>query len=175
MIGKRFSPGQVYVALSRVKSLTGLHIVNFDANAIRKSILVDDEMCRLQTKLQSFPCASHVTLVLLNVRSIVADIEADFELQSADVLCFCETWLSPSPVVKADHVILRCDRPHNDHKGGSMPTHFYPSTFASNGIESIQGQVLQVAVVYRAPIVSMQLHMTTLIHHVTKQSNRCYG
>ena len=96
MKGKRFSPGQIYVALSRIKALSGLHIVNFDANAIRKSSLVDDEMSRLRTKLlqsvqplQCFPCTSHVTIALLNVRSIgakLADIKADIELLSADVL-----------------------------------------------------------------------------------------
>ncbi len=139
--------------------------------------------------LQCFLCTSHVTLV--NVRSIIAklaDIESDFELLSADVLCFCETWLSPaqpSPVIKADHVTLRCDRTHNDHKGGTMlsvPTCLCPNRtaiFASNGIESvvtavhIQGQVLQVAVVYRAPIVPMQLllqHMITLLHHVNVEN-----
>ena len=31
MKGKIFSPGQVYAALSRVKALNDLHIVNFDA------------------------------------------------------------------------------------------------------------------------------------------------
>ena len=39
------------------------------------------------------PSTSHVTLALLNVRLIVpklADIEADCELNSANVLCFCE-------------------------------------------------------------------------------------
>ena len=86
------------VVLSRVKTLTGLHIVNFEANVIRKSSLVDDEMSRLRTKLlqsvqplQCFPCTSHVTIALLNVRSIrakLADIKADIELLSADVLCF---------------------------------------------------------------------------------------
>ena len=131
MKGKRFSPGQIYVALSRVKALSGLHIVHFDANA--KSSLVDDEISRLRTKLlqsvqplQCFPCTSHVTMALLNVMSIgakLADIEADIELLSADVLCFCETWLSPaqpSPVMKAYHVTLRCDRAQNDHKGEAM-------------------------------------------------------
>ena len=101
------------MALSRVKALSGLHIVNFDANAIRKSCSEDDEMSRLRTKLlqsvqplQCFPCTSHVTIALLNVRSIgakVADIKADIELLSANILCFCETWLSPaqpSPDIK---------------------------------------------------------------------------
>ena len=49
----------------------------------------------LQTvpQMQCSPCTSHVTLALLNVRLIVpklADIEADCELNSANVLCFCE-------------------------------------------------------------------------------------
>ena len=151
-------------------------------------------MCRLRSKLlqsvqplQCFPCTTHVTIALLNVRSIVAklaDIEADLELLSADVLGFCETWLSPSqpsPVIKADHVTLRCDRVHNDHKGGSMlvvPTNSKPfrtATFVSNGIESlvttvhIQEQQMQIAVIYRSPSIPMQLliqHMTRLLEHV---------
>ena len=192
MKGKRFSPGQIYVALSRVKCLTGLHIVNFDSSAIRKSSLVDDEMCRLRSKLvqpvqplQCFPCTTHITIALLNVRSIVAklaDIKADLELLSADVLGFCETWLSPaqpSPVVKTDHMTLRCDRVHNDHKGGSMLVVLKPSriaTFVSNGIESlvttvqIQEQQMQIAVIYRSPSIPMQLlvqHMTRLLENVS--------
>ena len=51
MKGTQFNAGQIYVALSRVKSLSGLHIVNFNAKAIRKSDLVDDEMTRLRDKL----------------------------------------------------------------------------------------------------------------------------
>ena len=128
MKGSRFNPGQIYVALSRVKALTGLHIVNFNAQAIKKSTHVDGEMARLREKLlqtvpelQRLPCSTHVTVALLNVRSVVAkleDIEADPELMSPSVLCFCETWLSPvqpSPVINADHVVIRCDRATNDH------------------------------------------------------------
>ena len=188
MKGTRFNAGQIYVALSRVKSLSGLHIVNFNPKAIRKSDLVDDEMTRLRDRLlqtippfQCLPCTSHVTIALLNVRSIVAklpDIEADNQLRSASVLCFCETWLSPaqpSPVVKKEDTVLRCDRLFNNQKGGvmmSVANFMQPSstnTFASVGIECvvtvlcINGRRLQVAVVYRSPTVPLRQFVQFLI------------
>ena len=167
----------------------------FNAKAIRKSDLVDDEMTRLHDRLlqtipplQCLPCASHVTIALLNVRSIVAklpDIQADTDLMSADVLCFCETWLSPaqpSPVVSTDHdVVLRCDRSMNDHKGGAMicvSNAMQPTStvkFTANGIECVvtclylADKTLQVAVVYRSPSAPMRqlVQLTTrLLQHV---------
>ena len=104
MKGGRFNPGQAYVAFSRVKTLQGLHILNFSASAIKKSNDVHSEMIRLNTNLlQTMPklqCHdNHVILALLNVRSIVAklpDIACDGNLKYASVLCFCKTWLTPS-------------------------------------------------------------------------------
>ena len=43
MKGGKFNAGQAYVAFSRVKSIEGLHILNFNASSIRKSDAVDEE------------------------------------------------------------------------------------------------------------------------------------
>ena len=107
MKGGRFSAGQVYVAFSRIKRLQGLHILNFNATAIKTSTDVENEMLRLKSKLlQSVPelkCLAltnnYVTISLLNIRSIIAklpDIVQDNCLKHANILCFCETWLTPS-------------------------------------------------------------------------------
>ena len=54
MKGGCLSPGQAYVAFSRVKTLQGLHICNFNPTAIKCSDKVKEEMTRLNTKLVQF-------------------------------------------------------------------------------------------------------------------------
>ena len=94
---KRFNAGQAYVAFSRVKSLKGLHVFNFQSDAIKCSPKVSKEMAQLGTKLvSSVPIAqchqlkkSHITFALLNVRCLLAklaDIHADINIQNADVV-----------------------------------------------------------------------------------------
>ena len=139
--GGRFSPGQAYVAFSRVKTLQGLHILNFNASAIKKSNDVQNEMVRLNTKLlQTVPDLeyhdNHVTIALLNIRSIsskLPDLATDNGLKYASILCFCETWLTasqPSPAVQDNQIAIRCDRASGDNKGGvmiSVPQDMQPS------------------------------------------------
>ena len=157
MKGGRFSPGQAYVAFSRVKTLEGLHILNLNAKAIKKSIDVENEMVRLNTNLLqpvsevSCDSSSHVTIALLNVRSILTklpDITADYSLRSASILCFCETWLNASsPVLLDDQIDIRCDRLTCENKGGVLmcvPSQFHPSNtqrFATNSIEAVSAIV----------------------------------
>ena len=131
---------------------------------------------------------SYVTIALLNVRCIVGklpDLEQDTAVKCASILCFCETWLSPSqpsPVVQENQVALRCDRALANQKGGvmiSVPQSMQPahtSTFTTNGIEAVTTTLLlpnacrlQVALVYRSPSVSLDAFLgalATVLSHV---------
>ena len=198
MKGGRFNPGQAYVAFSRVKTLQGLHILNFNPKSIKASSNVQGEMVRLNSKrVQPMPklqCHSlsnnYVTIALLNVRSIIAklpDIETDNNLKCANIQCFCETWLSasqPTPeVLNHNRTALRCDRATHNNKGGVMitvPQHMQPSQtqiFATNGIEAIcstfllaNATDLQVVVLYRSPSLSLEVFINFFTHMLTHLS-----
>ena len=195
MKGSRFNPGQAYVALSRVKKLEGLHIINFNAKAIKANQDVKDEMKRLNKNLLSplpiFTCPDNfISIALLNVRSLVAklpDIECDPSLTSASILCFTETWLTPqlsSPVILDNHQAIRSNRTSGDNKGGvliSTPANMQASNeteFSSSGvlIEALSttlslpnGCSIRLTVVYRSPSVSIDnllCMMSGLLHHL---------
>ena len=194
MKGGRFSPGQAYVAFSRVKTLAGLHILHFNPKATKKSIDVENEMVRLNSNLlQPMLQVSHdpscVTIALLNVRSILAklpDVRADNNIRSASILCFCETWLNasqPTPLLLEDQVDIRCDRMTCESKGSVLicvPSHMSPTNvqrFATTGIEAVSATIqlpnsdnFQIEVVYRSPSVpqaTLITLLTRLLTHVT--------
>ena len=88
MKGGHFSPGQAYVACSRVKNMKGLHITNLNVTAIKKSVKVETEMQRLASKLIDYDPIPYIdvnvrnhgkrllsTLCCLNVRSLSAKID----------------------------------------------------------------------------------------------------
>ena len=107
MKGGRFSPGQAYVAFSRVKSLDKLHLINFKPCCITKSQKVEEEMIRLRAKstlpalkncINELPNQAQLKIALLNIRSYrakLADLKQDSFILTADIICLTETWLTP--------------------------------------------------------------------------------
>ena len=102
---RSFNPGQMYVAMSRVKSMEGLHFTGqFRRNAFNCNTKVNEEYARLRTKEQQLTKLAdssqnnyslHITL--LNVRSLrrhAVDIYHDEFLYKIDILCLTETQIS---------------------------------------------------------------------------------
>ena len=99
---RTFKAGMAYVALSRVKTLTGLYITQFNPKKIKVSEMVKTEMDRMQQHAVSLnPYANFInqghrsiTVALLNARSAklhFKDILAHPLLANADILCLTET------------------------------------------------------------------------------------
>ena len=191
MKGGRFSPGQAYVAFSRVKNLEGLHVLNFNPKAIKASRDVKIEMERLSKNLSNplplFTCPSvsdnYITVALLNVRSIVPeipDIHHDSSLKCANILCFMEIWLTSAqatPVLYDDHTISSCNRLSGDNKGGvriglphtMRPANIIEFSFTGILIEAVSstlvlpnGERLQITLVYRSPSVSTDIMLNVI-------------
>ena len=101
-----YAPGQAYVALSRVKKLVKLHIVNYTCTQIQISPNVAYQMERLWTNvLSQIPphlfqiVIGHVNILHLNIGNMqrkMDNIREDEILKFADRISINETHLSQS-------------------------------------------------------------------------------
>ena len=123
--------GRLPVTLSRVKSINQLYLLNFHPSSMKKSVKVEEEMTRLKIHstmpLNESNQNEHYLLIsYLNVRSYEAklpDLILDPILQSSDIICLTETWLSPHKpfqFFKPNNVTFRCDRNILNAKGGVL-------------------------------------------------------
>ena len=104
-MAERFNYGQAYVAFSRVRKLSRLHIINYDRRKIKSSPEVDEEMERLRKNMiQDLPepIISRGNMLLsighLNIQGLMHHQEylKDDPIMQCDVLCLSETWLCGS-------------------------------------------------------------------------------
>ncbi len=107
----------------------------------------------------------------------------------ANVLCFCETWLSPSqqiPSLGSGHVTLRCDRIAPNNKGGvlsSVHQSLNPHQTATVNTKGVEGLItklmlpnsrhIQLVLLYRSPntpIDSFVSVLTSIVSHIQVNS-----
>ncbi|XP_028515391.1 ATP-dependent DNA helicase PIF1-like [Exaiptasia diaphana] len=108
---KNFNYGQIYVALSRAKTLQGIHILGkIEHKHVKANAKTSDEYERLRkdfNKLgihecnqeQSFCSTKSLVITLLNIRSLnkhSIDIKYDSAVFNSDVLALTETQLLPN-------------------------------------------------------------------------------
>ena len=98
----KFFPGQAYVALSRVRRLSGLYILKFDPAQIHVDCAVSKEMERMREN--PIICINemkesdqlHLKVSHLNIRGVkshIDDLTVDPLVKQSNVLCLCETFL----------------------------------------------------------------------------------
>ena len=102
-----FSPGQAYVAISRVTSKDGLFIETNNDGALQKKIYADLDVKLALNSIERFNLAGDLTcdladldnfktVILLNVQSLKGhfqEMNCDKRLFKADFVCLTETWL----------------------------------------------------------------------------------
>ena len=117
----RFQAGQAYVALSRVTTLNGLFITDFDPQKLKADESVKSEMKRLsahpliipeKSPLYMFPASQYLFLAHLNVACYLEKLQyiQKAEWKDSDILCFTETWLQDEHILHTERNIFRKDR-----------------------------------------------------------------
>ena len=104
-LDRTFSPGQAYVALSRVTSKDGLFIETNNEAVLEKKIFADLDVKLALHNMKKYvsnvhfehdDIENHKTILLLNVQSLRAhfqEIMSDHRFSRADLVCLTETWL----------------------------------------------------------------------------------
>ena len=106
-LDRTFSPGQAYVAISRVTSKNGLFIETKNESILLKKIYADpdvklalnamEKFCPLETNRKSLtPTENYRTILLFNVQSLrkhFIDIVNDKRFLKAEFITLTETWL----------------------------------------------------------------------------------
>ena len=173
----KFSPGQAYVAFSRVRTLDKLHIINYTRSQIRLSSSAEGEMVRLRRNslmynAPSIPSADDtaIALVHINICSVLQKLpflSVEKVIQSADIISMNETHLEhcakfqPAMLgLNGDYCIFRCDR--DGHGGGVAiiaKSNVQPEKISiGRGIEMVAVRVsypkpAAIVSVYRPPVM----------------------
>ena len=116
----RYMNGQAYVALSRVRTYDGLHIINYNRHQIRVSRQVKKEMEHLRKEKRLPPIAKPliwsipddcIKMVHLNVQGLATksrtkkmDLNCDLEIQNVDIVCLTETHYGSDNCVSAKDI-----------------------------------------------------------------------
>ena len=173
-----------------------MFINNFNESAIKKSIKVESEMERLADKIiQPIPKPSllcspnNLSIAMLNIRSIVnkiEDIRNDKFLQSVDIVCLTETWLTPStyssPSIRDNNHVFRVDR--TTSRGGgvmiSLPQTIdvvQNSGLSDTGIELVHLSITfnnipyLLFLIYRPPLVPLNNLLSVMSNIVSATSS----
>ena len=101
---KIFQPGMAYVALSRATSLSGLHILDYDKDAIYSSEQITEALEAMPSFIpqEVSETGSDFVIVMHNTEGLLPhlqDVKATTYFSTADVICFTETWLSNDHIV----------------------------------------------------------------------------
>ena len=142
-LSKIFAAGQAYVALSRVTSLEGLQILNYNSAAIKKDKRVDTEMLRLQQRpitfalpiIPTLPEQDFIKITHVNVRGYldhIDDLKADHVISCADIICLTETHLRESDTIHPNSQPIKSHVQYRAHRVGGCSkrrnTNFCKST-----------------------------------------------
>ena len=192
--GKKFNKGQAYVAFSRVKSIDGLYLLNFDSAGIKTDPAVSDVMNELHKKtvpvikapaFLNMITTSKITIGHLNIHFFFEkqkDLLTDFRtFQPAEVMCFTETYLRKNDNIST--YLQKCNfisyRKHiynniEQNKHGVMVC--VSSTLHSEelqviGIKNIEFCAISVKIGSRnmtvcAVYISPKLDMTTIVKKI---------
>ena len=187
----KFTPGEAYIAFSRIKTLDKLHIINYTHSQIHVSEHVEKEMKSLRKNIMpqmpsnlSHDIPEGVKILHLNIGNLkrkIEDINDDDILKNSHIISLNETHLGHSDIltpdmmgISKDVLIVCCD--HNNRRGGvalNANKNLNPKQIRMNTIlEIVAAKISEpiqmiVVSVYRPPSTPIDVFMNDMLGIIT--------